>query len=90
MEFKEPKSEILEISDEETSQLFQALVTELPEEKLEKRRKRVKTVKTFIKEEILDEDTTGDCQCYYCGEMVLKCEIQTHMKSSHGRFHRSS
>ena len=31
---------------------------------------------------------TGDCQCYYCGEMVAYKVIQDHMKSAHGRFHR--
>ena len=31
---------------------------------------------------------TGDCQCYYCGEMIAYKVIQDHMKSAHGRFHR--
>ena len=34
------------------------------------------------------EDQLGDCQCYYCGEMIATKEIQLHMKSQHGRFHR--
>ena len=40
------------------------------------------------KEEFIEEDFQRDCQCYYCGEMVTKRDIQDHMKSSHGRFHR--
>ena len=35
-----------------------------------------------------DLSQDGDCQCYYCGEMVAYKVIQNHMKSSHGRFHR--
>ena len=29
-----------------------------------------------------------ECQCYYCGDMMLRKAIQEHMKSAHGRFHR--
>ena len=53
-------------------------------------RKRSKKTKVLLKpkEEFIEEDFQGDCQCYYCGEMVSKRDIQDHMKSSHGRFHK--
>ena len=34
------------------------------------------------------QNPNAECQCYYCGDMVFYKNIQEHMKSAHGRFHR--
>ena len=55
-------------------------------------------VNNIKKEDLNDNNTTNndvehqnpnaECQCYYCGDMVFYKNIQEHMKSAHGRFHR--
>ena len=88
---KEPKCEITQDSSDQDESYFDFepdsensdnFVSNPEEDGLKKVVKKKK--KTVKKEPLLQ----GNCQCYYCGEMVDRKEIQHHMKSTHGRFHR--
>ena len=95
----EPKNELLDVSDEDASELFNLALEQeeldyqeeyLDQKNLIKRPRRAKRQQSNSQSEIetnpIHEE--GDCQCYYCGEMVPCKVIQNHMKSAHGRFHR--
>ena len=88
----DPEEEIDEeepINDEDTTdELFEDMPSYTDSEDLDTKPPNKAKTKKKRKTSSSDSTTSEDCQCYYCGEMVSKKDIQDHMKSSHGRFHR--
>ena len=69
--------------EEEEEEEYKPIITKTPRGRKPRGPKSNKQNVTIKKEEENEDMSQGniECQCYYCGDMMLRKNIQDHMKS---------